>query len=296
MSLVGLVKIQNNSIASINRSISEALDQIDYHFDQNVQNIVIKPNMCYYWDYTTGHTTDPKFIAALIDLIREKVSKTANIAIVESDASAMKCKYAFRVLGYEKLAQEYNVNLVNLSEEETENIPININGNQFDFKLPNIIKNADLKINIPKPKYMDQTIITCALKNIFGCNPEPLKYKLHPHLNEAIVGLNLIMKFNLTILDGLIVAGASPRKLDLIMASQDPVAIDSAVAKIMGENPKRIKHLQLAQKAGLGNINYIPKGDNPEHFKKEFPKKTAMTKFLTSGYKTAIKIGLIKTD
>ena len=42
-----------------------------------------------------------------------------DIAIVESDASAMRCKYAFSMLGYEKLAKEKNVRLVNLSEDES---------------------------------------------------------------------------------------------------------------------------------------------------------------------------------
>ena len=72
--------------------------------------------MCYYLDCSTGETTDPKFVGAFIDLIREKISPDLDIAIVESDASAMKCKYAFRMLGFEKLAQEKNVRLLNLSE------------------------------------------------------------------------------------------------------------------------------------------------------------------------------------
>jgi len=58
------------------------------------------------------------------------------------------------------------------------------------------------------------------------------------------------------------------------MASQDPVAIDTAAATIAGENPKNIRYIQLAQKEGLGNTNFIQKGEKLERFKREYPKKT----------------------
>ena len=104
------------------------------------------------------------------------------------------------------------------------------------------------------------------------------------------------MKFNLNILDGIIVAGASTRKMDLVMASQDAVAFDSAVAKMMSENPSKIRHIKLAEKQGLGKIGFCAKGDNIEVFRKLYPKKKASSKFLVKGYKAAIKLGLLKTD
>lgn len=293
LSLVGFVEISSQN--NLKQAIRESLNLIDFTLDKKIQKIVIKPNMCYYWDFSTGHTTDPQFIGALIELLRE-VLPSAEISIVEADASAMKCKYAFRLLGYEKLTKEYDVNLVNLSEDKTENVNITVNGHEFELKLPHTVQSADLKINVPKPKYMDKTKITCALKNVFGCNPEPLKYRLHPYLDEAIVALNLIMKFNLSILDGVRVTGASPRKLNLVMSSIDSVAFDSAAARLMGENSKKIRHLILAEKEGLGRRSYISKGVDPKFFEKLYPKKKTLTKFMVLGYKTAIRTGLLKTD
>lgn len=293
MSIVSFVNVPNAQ--SFGQAIKDSLNLINFSFPPAIKKIVIKPNMCYYWDYSTGHTTDPKFIGSLIDVIRE-VLPNVDISLVEADASAMKCKHAFKVLGYEKLSQDYKVNLVNLSEDKTENITVTVNGHEFSLKLPATISSADLKINVPKPKYMDKTTITCSLKNIFGCNPEPLKYKLHPMLDEAIVAFNQIMKFNLNILDGIMVTGASPRKLNLVMASLDPVAFDSAVARIMGENPNKIRHLKIAEKQGLGRLDFTSKGASPENFSKLYPKRKFVSKFLLKGYKTAIKTGLLKTD
>lgn len=282
MSLVSLTKIQENKIKE---AISESLNLVNYSFRKGLQSVVIKINACYYWDYSTGQTTDPKFVAALIDLIREKTSLNTQIAIVESDASAMKCQYAFRFLGYDKLLQNRNVRLVNLSEEKNENVEITCNGRPYKFQVPLIIRDADLRINLPKIKYTVKGIeLTCALKNIFGCNPYPLKYKYHPNLGEVIVGLNKAMKFDLCIIDGNIVSGIQPRKLGLVMSSKDPVAIDTAAAKVAGLNPKRIKYLNLANKEGLGQTNFIPKGLPLSEFRSKYPKKTLRKKLIERAY------------
>ena len=115
MSLVSFTRIRENSTSSIKQAILESLDLINYSFGKKIKTVVIKPNLCYYWDYSTGQTTDPKFVACLINILREKISSNIDIVIVESDASAMKCKYAFKMLEYEKLSKEYDVRLVNLS-------------------------------------------------------------------------------------------------------------------------------------------------------------------------------------
>jgi len=219
LSLVSFVQIKNSNLAE---AIETSLDLINYDFPKDIKNIVIKPNLCYYWDYSTGQTTDPKFTAALINLIRTHISPDLNISIVESDASAMQCKYAFKMLGYEKLAENHNVNLINLSEDPYETVNVTAGKCSFKIMVPKTIQEADLKINAPKIKYtMEPIKLTCALKNIFGCNPYPKKYKYHSRLGEAIVAINKAMQFNLCIIDGNIVSGIQPRKLGLVMASKD---------------------------------------------------------------------------
>lgn len=293
MSLVSLVQVKNSDITM---AIEHSLEMINYEFRKSIRNVIIKPNLCYYWDHSTGQTTDPKFVAILIELIRERIRQDLNISIVESDASAMKCKYAFKFLGYEKLAKSHNVTLVNLSEDKGEKAAVTVQGENFEFTLPETIKNADLRINVPKIKYMSHTKISCALKNIFGCNPEPKKFKYHPKIDKTIVALNKIMKFNFHILDGLIVVGSHPTRLGLIMASQDPVALDALAATIAGVNPKTVHHITLANKEGLGNITYVPKGENPKTFVKKFPKKKRKDKMLALAYKLAIKTRLLNTE
>lgn len=295
MSLVSLVKVGKEN--EVRKAIEESLGLIQYKFPKGIKKIVIKPNMCYYWDFTTGHTTDPKFVATLIELIRDQISTNVEISIVEADASAMKCKYAFRMLGYEKMVQHYdNVRLVNLSNDEGEEVKVAVKDQTLSFTLPKTISDADLRINVPKVKYMSLTKISCALKNIYGCNPYPEKFKYHKNLDTVIVGLNKIMHFDLTILDGIIVSGTTPRKLDLVMSSQDPVAFDAIASKIAGVNPKSVRHIMLAHEEGLGRLTFTSKGINPKIFTKSFPKPSLTSKVLVTAYKLAIKTRLLNSD
>jgi len=293
MSLVGFTKISNNTVDSMRQAILDCLAAINYSFEKEIKNVVIKPNLCYYWDYTTGQTTDPRFTAALIDAIRKKTT-VKEISLVESDASAMKCKHIFKMMGYDKLAEEYNVKLVNLSEDTCDAVKVTVNNHPFTVKVPKTIRDADLKINVPKIKYtMEEIKITCALKNIFGCNPYPKKFQYHPRLGEVIVAVNKAMKFDLCIIDANTVSGIRPRRLGLVMASKDPVAIDAAAARIAGVKPRSIKYLQLAQKEGLGTTSFTARGISPTYFYQRYPRKNVTKKVMAKAYGliTLLKLG-----
>jgi uncharacterized protein (DUF362 family) len=279
MSLVSFVKIPQGTDFQYKQAITNSLNLIDYKFNPTIKKVVIKPNLCYYWDCTTGQTTTPQFVSELIDLIRQQTSPDIDIAIVESDASAMRCKYSFRMLGYERLAKEKGVRLVNLSEDQSTNTEVSCNGGTYNFLVPKIISDADLRINIAHIKYtVDPIKLTCALKNIFGCNPYQKKFKYHPDLGNVIVALNKAMPFDLCLIDSNIAAGVQPRKLGLVMASVDPVAIDVAAAKIAWLNPAKIPYFGVAEREGVGTRAYVARGERLEDFRALYPKVTSKMK------------------
>jgi len=291
MSLVSFVLNKNSNMKN---AIEDSLDLINYEFPKGIRTVVIKPNMCYYWDYSTGQTTDPNFVASMIEIVREKTLPDVGISIVESDASAMKCKHVFKFLGYEKMAERQRVELVNLSEVDAELVKVKMRDENLDLMIPKIIQNADLRINIPKMKHMGFSKISCALKNVYGCNPYPEKFKYHSKLSETIVALNKVMRFDLCILDGIVVLSSQALKLGLVIASQDPVAMDTAAATIMGVNPRSIEHILLAQKEGLGETSFTAKGMDLNYFKDKYPKRKLTDKALTLGYRIVRPLGLEK--
>ena len=291
MSTISLAKIQGNDF---DKGITTALSMIEDSLPRKAENIVIKPNMCYYWDYTTGQTTDPRFVKTIINIVREKLGRDVDISIVESDASAMRCKYVFRMLGYERLAKETSTRLVNLSEDEKNYVDVKAGKLSFHVGVPKTISNSDFKINVTKIKYsLDSIGITCALKNIFGCNPYPRKYKYHPILDETIVAMNKAMSFDLVMVDGNIVSGISPRKLGLVMVGKDPVSIDTVAARIAGIS-KQIRYISLAEKEGLGTRSFVCKGVDLDYFEKRFPRKQIKNKALNIVYNLVVDMGLDK--
>jgi uncharacterized protein (DUF362 family) len=265
--------VQSNNYGALKEAIEKSLNLIRFNFDRNMDKIVIKPNMCYYYHPSTGEVTDPWFVSVLIDVLRDNLGKDSEIFVVESDASAMKCKYAFSMLGYDRMAKERNVRLVNLSEEKSRIVDVKVGGAQFKFHVPELFYESDLVVNVPKIKYMSDVKITCALKNIYGCNAYPKKFIYHKALNEAIVGINRLIKTDLVVVDGLIVSGKYTKRLDLVIASEDPVAVDAAASKLMGIDSKSVRQIVLASLEGIGKIDFSPVGDF-SFFEREFPRKS----------------------
>jgi uncharacterized protein (DUF362 family) len=275
----------------INKSIGEALDLLDLKPVGSVNCVDLKVNLCYYWPAATGNTTDARVVAGVIDWVRERHGSDINIRIVEADGTGMRTKYAFTMLGYEKLANEKKVELFNLSTDTIEEKKVSVNGREIAFQVPLSLLKSDLFINIPKLKILGATKITCALKNMFGCIASPRKIIYHPILNEAIVGINKILQPNLTIVDGLIALGRVPVELGLIMASADPFSIDWVASQIMGYTPSSVGYLKMAAKEKVGcSKGIILRGENINGFRNRFPKAP----FFTSPSWRKLQFGLVR--
>lgn len=269
--VVGLVRV-NDSETDLKRPVNQALELIGFKPNSTVKSVVIKPNLCYYWDCTTGYTTDPRVVAALIDIVRERYGNV-EVKVAEADASAMRTRHAFPILGYEKLASEKGVELFNLANDALEDKTVNVRGHDFSFKVPQLLLKTDLFINVPKLKVMRATKISCAMKNLFGCMGVPKKMVYHPFLNEAIVGMTKLLHPHLTIVDGLVALGSNPKKLGLIMASVDPFSVDWIVSEIAGYKPRSVGFLQIAVKEKVGRPEgIVTKGERPDEFAKTFPR------------------------
>jgi len=289
--IVSLVKTPSTP-EGIKNAISESVNLTNFELDHPVNSVVIKPNMCYYWDAATGQTTDPQIVSAIIDFVREKYGTDVDIKVAEADASAMRTNYAFTVLNYDKLAEEKNIELLNLSKGHLEEKTITINKQELKFQVPQILMNCDLFINVPKLKIMRETKITCAMKNLFGAIGFPRKAIYHKHLEEAIVGINRFLKPHLTIVDGLIALGRFPVKLGLIMASVDPFAIDWIASQILGYTPSKVRFLKLAIQDGNKNPREIvTKGASIAEFRKQLQKPA----FTSSPYLFGIQSWMLKT-
>jgi len=266
------VSLSKCSEGDVKETVFEAIEKTNFE-PKKVNSVIIKPNLCYYWDASTGETTDKRVVSAIIDYVREFCNPNADIRIAEADATAMKTRHAFRMLGYTDLAAEKDVELFNLCDDDFKEIDIEIKGGSLKVPIPKSMINSDLVINVPKLKVPRRIPLTCAMKNLFGCIHDPIKAKYHPNLHEVIVGVNSAIKPDLTVVDGIVALGKYPIKLGLVIAGTDSLAVDFTAAKIIGyDNPRRIRYIRLAEKRGVGNLDVEIIGEDVNDIRKQFPK------------------------
>ena len=269
--IVGLVDSSRHD--TLTGAVKQVLELIHFDFKKDFKKIAIKLNLCNYWTSSSGETTDPRLVEAIIDVFRMNGSPD-EIYLVESDATAMRTKHSFKMLGYEKLAKRKNAKLINLCADTL--LPIESNTANLllqQIKIPETLTKADLFISVPKLKLHPLTGLTCALKNQFGCIPVKRKIVFHKSLNKAIALINKLVTPDLVLVDGIISKGKTPKRLNLIMAGYDPVAVDSIAAKIAGLNPKRIKHIVESKNMGVGSTNVECVGDDWVQFANNFPRR-----------------------
>lgn len=190
--------------------------------------------------------------------MRDRISK---VIVGESNGIRYSCDEAFERTGIKKATTTAGGEVLNFSNDQL--IEIKTNGLYLKkIKLSKTLLEADVLITVPVIKTHEMTTLSCALKNQFGCIPDKNRILYHHHLNEVIVDINKVLNPKLVITDGLIcMEGNGPirgptRKIGCLIASNNVLANDVIVSsKIMGVDPKTIKHLVLAAKEKLGPID-----------------------------------------
>ncbi len=284
MAHVVLAKAADYSQREIYEGTLSALDALDYELGMKTNLVIIKPNLSYYWDFSTGETTHPSVVSAVIDWVRQRAGKDVSIVVAEADASAMRTKYAFKMLGYEKLGNVKKVKLQNLSEGEIADVEVRVAGERFALPVNKVLLDADLIINVPKLKYHRVMGLTCALKNMFGAISKPRKFVYHDNLPSVIVGMNKIVRSSIVLTDGIIALGKTPKKIGAVLASNDVLAADFIAAKAMGYNPLRIGYLRLGIREKIGNVENIDLTENHvrlEDVRMEFPRRNYLLQKLS---------------
>ena len=117
-------------------------------------------------------------------------------------------------------------------------------------------------VHLPTVKCHIYTNITGSMKNAFGGLLNNSRHYCHSTIHETLVDLLAIQKEIhsgiFTVTDGTSAGnGPGPRTMipvakDVLLASDDCVAIDAVAAKIMGFDPMEHKFIRLAHERGLG--------------------------------------------
>ena len=215
---------------------------------RQAESIAIKINFCDARTPETGAVTDIRVLDAVLAWIRS-ANTECRICVVESDGIAVLANDYRRWFGVDAVLARWNAEWVNLTEEPQ--ITRHIKGRHLsEVPVPKVL-NDSYVISLSKLKTNLLSTITCALKNQYGCLPMVDKFKYHPYLADVITDINLAMRPDAFIVDGIIGLGGiqgptfgTPIQAGVILAGIDPVAVDAACCKIMGYQPLLVSHVR----------------------------------------------------
>jgi uncharacterized protein (DUF362 family)/Pyruvate/2-oxoacid:ferredoxin oxidoreductase delta subunit len=233
------------------------------NFIKPQSRVIVKPNLLMAKEPEFGIDTHPEVVRAVIKILKEI---HCNIFVGDGPSvwgnQAENVDGVYLRSGIKRITEEEGVELVKFDKRRW----------RGNFPLTTWLDDCDYLVSIPKFKTHDFTILTGAIKNLFGLVPGTYKTELHKKyfdekdFAKILVDIYAQTKPALTVVDSIVaMEGDGPatsgklRDLGLILAGCDCVAVDSVLTLIMGLQPFDILTNQEAAKRGLGvaDINSI---------------------------------------
>jgi uncharacterized protein (DUF362 family) len=224
------------------------------------RRILLKPNLVN--DSPPPVTTPVEVVRGVLCFLKKRLLDREFLIAEGCGAPEYETGRPFRKLGYERMAAEEGVRLVDLNTEsqvvrrraDCPRLP--------EMSLPEVALSCFL-ISLPVLKAHSFSQVTLSLKNMMGLASPRLysagswnKSAFHHRLEEAIVDLNRYRSPDFTLLDAR--SGLKDFHLGgsllnpapgLLVAGFDPVAVDAYGASLLKRDPRRIGH--IAQSDGI---------------------------------------------
>ncbi|HUV95147.1 MAG TPA: DUF362 domain-containing protein [Anaerolineae bacterium] len=240
-------------------NVRQALEHVARDIDlAERRRVVVKPNfVSVHRQLCATHVTAVK---AVLDLL--KARGVTQVTLAEGAALGT-LHQGLRAYGYLPLIDEYNLNVVDLNEDDSVEVEV------YDRKLrpmrlpvARTIVDSDYRISVGPPKTHDLVIVTLSLKNM-AVGSLVRGYKARVHQNCPAINLNLYklasyVAPHLTVIDGFQAmegngpVNGQPVDWKIAIASTDFVAADSLAAQLMGFPLEEIGYLYYCHLKGLG--------------------------------------------
>lgn len=225
------------------------------------EKILLKPNLLARCEPEKACTTHPEIFAAAGRSLLEAGCK--NLLYGDSPGNhLMGTEQTAEGCGIRREAEELEICLADFSQGQQVPFP---EGHEADhFVLCSGVLEADAIINLCKMKTHQLERITGAVKNIFGCVYGFNKAASHAKFPNAesfarmIADLNRLVKPRLHIMDGVIAMegngphSGDPMPMYVVLASADPVALDSVFCRLVHLDPALVPTNVYGQEYGVG--------------------------------------------
>lgn len=248
---------------NMKETLRKAMELIHWECSKG-DSILIKPNMINSKTSEEGATTDPNIVSALVEILKECGCKVY-VGDSPGNAHPGKAREVFTLTGMLKAIEDSGAEF--LEFESTPPKIVETNGKLIkSIGLASCIFQHKI-INVPKLKTHMQTLMTGAIKNLaFGCIPGSGKSILHRvgftpnRMAKAMVDVYSVIRpfVSLNIMDAIVCmegngpTGGDPLRLNKLLASRDPLALDMVSFKMAGIDPLKIPYIREASQRGLG--------------------------------------------
>jgi uncharacterized protein (DUF362 family) len=247
---VKIVKAGKYDVKQLQRLIEDAIEELGLNL--HGRTAVLKPNIVIPAKPKSTIITHPTVVEAVINVLKDKGFE--NIVIGEGAGLGADESEVFEVSCYKRLENE-GVRLVNLNNAER----VGIKWKYGTLKIPKVVKEADLYVNIPKMKTHGQTTVTLAMKNQKGLLSNADKKRFHLlGLHEPIAELAKVVKPDLTVVDAIeAMEGEGPlrgkrKKVGALVIGTNLLEVDMTCCEIMGIEYEKVKHIKGGIKQNIG--------------------------------------------
>jgi uncharacterized protein (DUF362 family) len=267
-----------SKVTDLKKDVKKSLEFIKWkNRVKSDSTVFIKPNFTYPY-YKEGVTTSPNLIKCFLEILKDRAD---TVILGESDGGnhSFTADDAFKGHNMPDICKETGVELVNLSKLPSRKVEDNIQGKNVEVYLPDLLLNdVNCFISMPVLKVHVMTSVTLSMKNLWGCYPDTMRGLHHKNLSRKLTLITKALNPQLVLMDATYALDGhgpmygEPKKLDMILSSNNPVAIDSLGAAVMGIPLETAEHISIAEKEGLGitDLEKIKMNDDWRKFQMQF--------------------------
>lgn len=260
MSKVAIIRCESYDYDKVKEAVERGIKLIGgaESFVREGEKILLKPNLLSADPPEKCVTTHPSVFKAVGEVL-----KSAGVKLSYGDSPAFNNpESAARRSGIAAAAEELQIPLADFQNGEEVHFHEGVQNKRFTIAKG--VLESDGLVSISKLKTHGFAKMTGSIKNQFGCIPGALKGEFHvkiPDVNnfaKMLVDLNTLVKPRLFIMDGIMAMegngprGGTPKKMNLLLFSSDPVALDSTVCRIVDVNPEYVPTVKYGSEEGLG--------------------------------------------
>lgn len=226
-------------------------------FVKKGQTVLIKPNIGWDSPPERGANTHPELVKCLTEMCFAAGAKS--VKIFDNPCDPWQRTYANS--GIQKAAMAAGAEMVN-GKDETLYRQVEIPKGKIlrAAKVHSLVLDSDVFINAPVLKVHSGARVTACIKNLMGVIWDRFFYHRND-LHQCMVDLLTVTRPTLNVLDAyapMVRNGPRGKTADdlvtmrSLLASTDIVAIDTAGAKMLNQQPSAIRYIAIAAKTGFG--------------------------------------------